>query len=104
MAEVGPTTLTQTVLALYKVWGVHGGVPLMLWLGKTGDGETAQTQAGQVRPLGFLPTLARVRCSRPFTTVWTPMGLTLPKPATSPLTAIISCSYSVATTSSSCET
>lgn len=54
--------------------------------------------------LAILPTLAKVRCRRPFTTVWTPMGLILPKPATSPLTTIVSCSYSVAMTSSSCET
>lgn len=98
VAEIRPTTLTQIVQVSHQVWGVHSGVPLGLQLGCRRNGGKPGEAAG------LLPTLAKVRCSRPFTTVWTPMGLTLPKPATSPLTAIISCSYSVATTSSSCET
>lgn len=95
--------LTQILLVSYKVWGTHSGAPLLL-AGGMGAGETARKQVNQLKLPGLLPTLAKVRCSRPFTTVWTPMGLTLPKPVTSPLTTIVSCSYSVATTSSSCET
>lgn len=109
----------QAVKACYQHgrWLRSGGLrsPRLCWLcTKCGVSTVVfpscpagEDSAGETKPgedAGLLPTLAKVRCSRPFTTVWTPMGLTLPKPATSPLTAIISCSYSVATTSSSCET
>lgn len=92
-------TLTQ-ILVSYKVRDVH----LPALAREAGTGETTQKQVNGVQLPGVLPTLAKVKCSLPFTTVWTPMGLTLPKPATSPLTTIVSCSYSVATTSNSWET
>ena len=67
-------------------------------------GRRVATQEQEQSCQGLLPTLAKVRCSRPFTTVWTLMGLTQPNLVTSPLTTMVSCSCSVATTSSSCET
>lgn len=67
-------------------------------------GSRVATREQQSSCWGLLPTLAKVKCSWPFTTVWTSMGLTQPNLVMSPLTTMASCSYSVATTSSSCET